>query len=238
MGAVAEHPKPNDPVRAALRRSQAVTLRVAGCSYEQIGTQLGVSRQRAHRIVRKALREHRTKTAEEVENLRELEARKIDATEFRAVQVLGKEGVSDETMLKAAQVRLKAIELRAKLFGVLTTAPTVEVNIGPKERAEQALYPIIEGATDEELYSLLATYETIAARNKMPVVDATPPPPEPVRDVEPEPPPPEPVSEPEPVAEPEPTPPPTVPTGGPVVVRVIEDIEEVCPDEDPDDEYE
>lgn len=66
-------------VLAAERKRQAVALRVAGATYDQIGRQLGITKQSVRDLVVKALDETLAKTAESAEQLRELECQRLDA---------------------------------------------------------------------------------------------------------------------------------------------------------------
>lgn len=107
------------PVRltTAQKRSQAVILRRAGHTFEQIGAELGVSRTQAHRYVTAALKAlHNTMVADtqlfitqEVERLDRVQA----AWWARCLS-----GNRD-----AAAIVLKCIEQRSKLLGIAGPAP-------------------------------------------------------------------------------------------------------------------
>lgn len=76
--------QPNGPkshatkINAAEKRKRAVELRKAGAPYSRIGEELGVSRQRASKMVKEAMEELKAETVQETENLRQMEAQRLD----------------------------------------------------------------------------------------------------------------------------------------------------------------
>jgi hypothetical protein len=62
----------------AERRKQAVSLRMGGRTFADIGEALGISKQAAHNLVVTALKEITDKTAEDAETLRRLELERLD----------------------------------------------------------------------------------------------------------------------------------------------------------------
>ena len=66
-------------VRGAERRKQAVVLRIAGATYQQIGDRIGVNKQRAYQLVKQALGETKRLTAESAEELKGIELERLDA---------------------------------------------------------------------------------------------------------------------------------------------------------------
>ena len=72
-------PTTNRRTAAAERAKQAVSLRIAGATFAQIGERLGVSTQAAHKMVVKHLEETRRLTAESAEQLRDMELKRLDA---------------------------------------------------------------------------------------------------------------------------------------------------------------
>lgn len=75
----ASSPTSNRRTKSAERRRRAVALRIAGASFEQIGEQLGITRQSAHALVVNALDEIAKQTAESAEQLRQMELQRLDA---------------------------------------------------------------------------------------------------------------------------------------------------------------
>jgi hypothetical protein len=65
-------------IRAAERRSEALRLRKGGTTYAQIGRELGVSEQRAHRIVTQELARLNAERAEQAAEVTRLELERLD----------------------------------------------------------------------------------------------------------------------------------------------------------------
>ena len=118
---MAKHKGP-DP-SAVERRAQALELRKRGMSYRQIGQELGVSRNTAHRYVTEELDELRAETRASAEQLRDLELERLDQYLAR-LQPKIEDG--DE---KAIATALRVQERRAKLTG-LDAPQRTEVTIG------------------------------------------------------------------------------------------------------------
>ncbi len=97
---------------AAERKQKALELRKAGCSYQVIGDELGVSRQQAHRYVTAALESIRKETAEEADNLRTIELERIDAL-FLECYAAAKKG-----NFPAVDRCVKLSERRCKILGL------------------------------------------------------------------------------------------------------------------------
>lgn len=74
----ANAPTAKRKVTAAERRQQAINLRMGGKTFQQIGEQLGITKQSAHSLVITALKEISTKTAESAEELRRMEMERLD----------------------------------------------------------------------------------------------------------------------------------------------------------------
>ena len=108
---------------AVERRAQALELRKRGMSYRQIGQELGVSRNTAHKYVTAELDELRAETRVSAEQLRDLELERLDQYLAR-LQPKIEDG--DE---KAIATALRVQERRAKLTG-LDAPQRTEVTIG------------------------------------------------------------------------------------------------------------
>jgi hypothetical protein len=65
-------------VRGREREDQSLNFRKAGMTYEQIGTQLGITRQAAHSAVTRALTRIAQHTNESAEQMRTLELERLD----------------------------------------------------------------------------------------------------------------------------------------------------------------
>lgn len=118
---------------ATQKRARAVELRRAGWSYERIGTELSITRQRAHQLVTEALKDLNEKCAEEASSLRRLQAERLDV----ALNALWAKVVTGNTDAIYAMLRIE--ERRAKLLGldaptkIAPTDPTGEDEWGAAE---------------------------------------------------------------------------------------------------------
>lgn len=117
------------PEEVAYRRGRVVDLRRQRLSWDQIGAELGVTKQRAHQIYQAALNEypvsklgeHRQEEAELIDRaVRELLA--IASAPTDSVDQATGKAVSARTRVEAWQAIRGWSEHRAKLFGLL--APT------------------------------------------------------------------------------------------------------------------
>lgn len=127
---------PSAPKRAAAteRKRQALELRMDGTTFEQIGKELGVSKQAAHALVVKALDEARQKSAISAEQLREMELTRLDSL-WRTAYTLAKS--QNQNNLAAIDRCLRIMERRAKLTGL--------------DRNDVQLTYDLSQATDEQL---------------------------------------------------------------------------------------
>ena len=76
-------PKPRAPglvlkLRATQRQGRAVTLRLSGLSYEQIGNELDIDTLTAWKLVNRAYESHAKQLGESIEQVREMELGKLD----------------------------------------------------------------------------------------------------------------------------------------------------------------
>lgn len=105
-------PTTNRRTAAAERAKQAVSLRIAGATFAQIGERLGVSTQAAHKMVVKHLEETRRLTAESAEQLRDMELKRLDAMQA----ALWPDAMRGDEQKVDRVVRIMA--RRAKLLGL------------------------------------------------------------------------------------------------------------------------
>jgi hypothetical protein len=127
----ANSPRSPRRVRAAQRRREALELRMAGATYQDIGEVLGVSKTRAIKAVQEALRELQDLTVEKAEELRSTELARLERLQRvvwqRAI------GTADQPASDKAVWRvLQIMERRAKLLG-LDQPVKVEQTGGPME---------------------------------------------------------------------------------------------------------
>jgi hypothetical protein len=127
------------------RELRALDMKRRGATYEAIGKDLGVSGQRAHQLVKKALDRHETPMVEE---LRAMEVERLDVMLVKAWEmyfakhpyvsagqvvylVTGPDGGSENVVvvndagvnIAAGQLLLRIAERRAKLLGLDTPVP-------------------------------------------------------------------------------------------------------------------
>ena len=121
---------------AAVRKQKAFDLRIEGCSYQDIATQLGYSACSAHRDVMEVLAKVNERTQESAIQLREIETARLDKL-YKACQAGIKCGDP-----KSIDVALKIQNRRAKLWN-LDSAPK-ESNL------ELALAQLLTGVTAVE----------------------------------------------------------------------------------------
>jgi len=122
---------------AVERRAQALELRKRGMSYRQIGQELGVSRNTAHKYVTAELDELRAETRASAEQLRDLELERLDQYLARLQPKI------DDGDEKAIATALRVQERRAKLTG-LDAPQRTEVTIGG-ESAIDRLREVVGG---------------------------------------------------------------------------------------------
>lgn len=139
---VAVHAKIGGKEVDASRRVKAVSLRLAGLTYAQIGEQIGLSEASTMLTVQRALANAESKN---VDILRDVENARLD----RAQSAIWSKVLRGEE--KAITVFLKISDQRVKLNG-LAAPSRVEVNVGIRHEMEQAL---------QELESMVLQVENI-----------------------------------------------------------------------------
>lgn len=116
--------------RTIENRRQALELRLAGANYEEIGTALGLGKTQAWRLVHGALQSAKKKIAEDVEKVRDIEVRRLDAL----LVSLWPKKADPQT----AATILKLMERRSRLLGL--DAPDKRELSGPQGT------PLVQGA--------------------------------------------------------------------------------------------
>jgi DNA-binding Lrp family transcriptional regulator len=97
------------------RRRQAVDLRRAGLTFEAIGAEMGITSASAFELVKKALEDFRTDTAEAVEDHRRLELARLERiVEIMWPQVEEGRGDAVDRVLKVAQRKAALLGLDLK----------------------------------------------------------------------------------------------------------------------------
>lgn len=127
--------------RALERRLEALRLRQAGLTYEQIGRQLGISPAMAYKLVSGAFRYYQTLTAEAVEELRQLELSRLEQLHMRLWTRLwaNKEMPTNEEAVIIDRL-LRIADMRARIAGLYErageqAAPAVIRLVWPEEVA-------------------------------------------------------------------------------------------------------
>jgi hypothetical protein len=105
----------NSPQRTkgAVRRQEAIDLRLKGLTYDQIGRQMGVSKVRAYQLVQSALERLNQKMMIDAETLRRETVERLD----RLIQVytpLAEKGDS-----KSGNLLVRCLESKSRLFGLI-----------------------------------------------------------------------------------------------------------------------
>lgn len=142
---IAQNAKRKD--KQAQRRTEALSLRMAGLTYQQIGERLGISPDGARDLVQRTL--HRAEMRS-VESLRELENTRLD----RIQAGLWTKALEGDVQAVDAILRISA--QRAKLNGLYAPSK-LDVNMGVRVEMQQALseleslvMEIIPGEVEED----------------------------------------------------------------------------------------
>lgn len=130
--------------RQSVRRQQAMTFRLAGMSYEQIGERMDLTTNGARALVERALDRAENRN---VETMRELENARLD----RAQAVIWPQVLRGD--LKALDAYLRISDRRAKINGL--NAPTrIDLSMSVRTEMEQALGQleslVLQGETVDE----------------------------------------------------------------------------------------
>lgn len=127
-------------------RAEAVKLRKLGMPFQQIADRVGYnSRQAAHQAVTKALTEIREETQDTADDLRTLEAERLD----QLWQIAFTEALTNQN-LRAVETAVRIQDRRAKLFGLDKAdermAQAIEANAEASMAQARVLFAIIQAA--------------------------------------------------------------------------------------------
>jgi AcrR family transcriptional regulator len=127
--------------------ARAWEFRKAGMSVREIGRELGVSHNTAHRYITKRLQEYMSETRATVAEVVTLELQRLDQL---TQSLWEKAALGGDT--RAVDSLLKIMERRSKYLGldVQQTSKTVSISVTPDELA---------GMSDDELTNLITTLE-------------------------------------------------------------------------------
>lgn len=178
-------------IKALEMRAEAVKLRKMGLGYPQIADRVGYnSRQAAHQAVTTALAEIREHTAENADDLRTLEAERLD----QLWQIAMTEAITNRDM-RAIDTALRIQDRRAKLFGLDKAdermAAAIEANAEASMAQARVLFTIIQAAMtranlspDQQQQMLTAVVGEI--ETNLQVAELDPAPADPVSPMEPD----------------------------------------------------
>src|SRR5262245_27011932 len=122
-------------LHGAQQRQKAVDLRLAGWNYNKIGKALGISRQRARVLVLSELEKLQAENTLKAETLQHLEAERLD----RLLESAWPKAVGKGRDLKAAELVLKVLDRKMRLFGLGATRVKVEAGPSLESMTEEAL---------------------------------------------------------------------------------------------------
>lgn len=106
----------HDVARARARRAKAMRLRLSGATYEQIAKEAGYqSRSGARSAVVRGLQQIEV---EAIQDLRALEAARLDADELVLRTIIADRNVTPARRIQAIDTRLRVTATRARLFGL------------------------------------------------------------------------------------------------------------------------
>lgn len=132
-------------IKALEMRAEAVKLRKMGLGYPQIADRVGYnSRQAAHRAVTTALAEIREHTAESADDLRTLEAERLD----QLWRIAFTEALTNRN-LRAVDTAIRVQDRRAKLFGL--------------DRSDERIASALEQQADAASISAQTIYTVMAS---------------------------------------------------------------------------
>lgn len=126
-------------VATSEHRLAAVALRIKGKSYDEIGTALGISRQAAFKLVKKAMEDSAKRTAESSDHLRAIELIRLDAMRKA---IWDKVDIGD---LSAIDRAIKISKRMSELSGI--DAP-ITLKTPPGEALKVLIEYVQKGATD------------------------------------------------------------------------------------------
>lgn len=129
-------------LRAAVRKSDALVLRLQGKTYDQIADELDIAKAQAHRMVKAALEDVKQNQSEHADHLRLLELDRLDSALQRLHSMMdgltkpAKEGDPPTTLagdavdqaLRIEEAIRKNGESRRKLLGLDVTVPVAPGN--------------------------------------------------------------------------------------------------------------
>lgn len=123
--------------RAAVIEAKALVMRQSGKSYQQIADEMGITLAQASSAVRRALARARAEATEVAAEMVALESLRMDALTAGLFNTYTSAPATKQG-LKAAEILIKLMERRSKLFGLDSPAKTVNVtaDVSPEASAK------------------------------------------------------------------------------------------------------
>lgn len=126
---------------AIKRRADALELRVAGATYEQMAAKLGVTRESCRQAVIAAVADLEAVCAERATEVRELELRRLDA------MLLGLWDRARRGEVRAVDAVLRIQDRRAKLLG-LDAAMRIDAKVTPDDGTKERLARLLDSVAE------------------------------------------------------------------------------------------
>lgn len=159
-------------IRRIERKRQAMALRKAGASYDQIGQQLGVSRQRAFQLVAEGLQRLVRETGIDAVAVRAGELERLDAVWLKLFALINVPDQQPAIMIQAAARLVSLSEHRCRLLNLHSLpAPAAP---DPKAATAEQMKPILKSASLEDLQRLRKVLEELKAKQDTPAPAALP----------------------------------------------------------------
>lgn len=137
-------------ITASERRLKALELRKLGLSYDRIGQQLGITRQAAHKAVKKALEKLGAECTESAQELRQIELERLNDWQLRVESEMKKGRV-----LPAIDRGLRIMARRAQLQSLESRPEVVATPEGNAFVVDEAHMKRLERLSDEQLHGLV-----------------------------------------------------------------------------------
>lgn len=131
-------------ISAAEKRAQALMLREAGLTFQQIARQIECSTTRAHQYVKDELKRLADQAAESADSIRQLELERLD----RMTTGIWSKAKSGD--LRSIDRMVKIIEQRSKLLGLYAPTKLAATNKDGDEDAPQGVFMVPAPAASVE----------------------------------------------------------------------------------------
>lgn len=168
----------HDKILVRQREIQAIQLKRAGATYDEIGEQLGVGGAAAYRIVSRYLARVRRQFAHVAEDVVAIELERCDGLLVQHYATMSTLDPADvDGLTKITKSILNVMDRRARYLGLNKDSPLVNVKVDNRKTTNNVdvtigeqqtinvVVPILKGATLEELRELRDKLQGIKSRN-------------------------------------------------------------------------